>query len=159
MKSIGDAWRTVNNGQAKQSLMHHLVQWVAVIPHGTTVTCTLCPDMYSYRSLLEKKKLCSNGFDVFRKSCPPVVLSINAQRGMASFRIDSFPSRVAQPCCPVVLPSCFPHQWSEVYSQSRFSQIVVSQRYQKLVPSCNPAYCATLLPICDVQFVPRLISN
>ena len=80
---------------------------------------------------------------MFRRSCSPVVFSTSAQRGMASFRIDLFPSRVPQPCCPVVFSSCVPHQWPEVYGQSRF------------FPDC----CFPALPKACPQLYPSLLSH
>ena len=80
---------------------------------------------------IPQNKLCLNGFDLFRRSCSPAVFSSSGQRGMASFRIDLIPSRVPQPCSPVVFPSCVP----------------------------QPCYCPTLFPSCVVQLVPTLISN
>ena len=79
---------------------------------------------------IPQNKLCLNGFDLFRRSCSPAVFSSSGQRGMASFRIDLIPSRVPQPCSPVVFPSCVPHQWPEEYRQSQ----VFSNLFYSLLP-------------------------
>ena len=65
------------------------------------------------------------------------------------------PSHVVQSCFPAV----FPTSGQRCMANRGFSQIVVSQRYQKLVPSCTPAYCATLFPSCVVQINFQLVSN